>query len=130
MTTGAGNVISADPLSPEVAELIARRFGALAEPMRLRILDALRMREEASVGTLAEALDARHGTISKHLNMLYGQKILGRRRDGTSVLYRITDPVVFRLCEEVCGALGDELARYRVDTNPPPLLAGEEAARR
>lgn len=117
------------PLTEGVAELIARRFGALAEPMRLRILDALRLREEASVGTLAKALDARHGTVSKHLNLLYAQKILGRRKDGTSVLYRITDPVVFRLCEEVCGALGDELARFSVATNPPPLLSTKEAAK-
>lgn len=117
------------PLTEEVAELIARHFGALAEPMRLRILDALRLREEASVGTLAEALDARHGTVSKHLNVLYAQKILGRRKDGTSVLYRITDPVVFRLCEEVCGALGDELARFSVAANPPPLLSAKEAAK-
>jgi len=123
-------VSPASPLTADVAELIARHFGALAEPMRLRILDALRVREEASVGTLAEALDARHGTVSKHLNLLYGQKILGRRRDGTSVLYRITNPVVFRLCEEVCGVLADELARYSVDSDPPPLLAGEEAVPR
>ncbi len=114
------------PLEPEVAELIAERFGALAEPMRLRILDALRLREEASVGELAHALDARHANVSKHLNLLHAQRILGRRKAGTSVLYRITDPVVFRLCEEVCGALEHELARYSVSANPPPLLSSKE----
>jgi len=44
-----------DPLHPEFAELIAGRFAALADPMRLRLIDALRTRHEASVQELAEA---------------------------------------------------------------------------
>jgi DNA-binding transcriptional ArsR family regulator len=41
-------------LTPEAAELIARRFRALSDPTRLRILDVLRRQDEASVGELAE----------------------------------------------------------------------------
>ena len=40
-------------LTDSSAEVIAERFGALAEPMRLRLLNALR-RGEKSVGELAE----------------------------------------------------------------------------
>ena len=46
------------PLPDEFVELIARRFAALGDPMRVRLLDALRCRGEASVGELADALDA------------------------------------------------------------------------
>ena len=44
------------PLNPEAAELIARRFRALSDPTRLRILDYLRNHDEASVGELTEIL--------------------------------------------------------------------------
>jgi DNA-binding transcriptional ArsR family regulator len=45
-------------LNPERAELIARRFSALSEPVRVRLLDATHAAGEASVGELAQALGA------------------------------------------------------------------------
>ena len=115
-----------EALDEEVAELIARRFAALAEPMRLRILDALRVLGEVSVGELAEVLDAKHANVSKHLNVLYAAKIVGRRKEDTRACYRITDPVVFRLCQEICGRLHEELASLGALENPPPLLSAKE----
>jgi hypothetical protein len=35
--------------------------------------------------------------------------ILGRRKHGTKVHYRIVDEGVFALCEQVCGAVGEQL---------------------
>ena len=93
------------PLPPEVAELIARRFGALSEPMRLRILDLLREAEEASVQEITDALGTSQQNVSKHLSLLYAEGILTRRKEKTRSLYRIADPGVLRLCEEVCGGL-------------------------
>ncbi len=114
------------PLPEEVAELIAERFAALADPMRLRILDALRLGGEASVGALAETLGARHANVSKHLNVLYAAKIVARRKQATSVIYWISDPVVFRVCELICGALRDDLDRLGALLEPPALLASTE----
>jgi len=96
---------SDQPVRPEFAELVARRFGVLAEPMRIRLLDALRHREEASVGQLAGVLEAGHANVSKHLNVLYAERTVARRKEGTSVLYRIADPTVFELCEQVCEGI-------------------------
>ncbi len=92
-------------LTPELAELIARRFSILSEPMRLRLLDELHHREEASVGELAEALAASHANVSKHLNLLLSERMVGRRRDGSRALYRIVDPSLIALCEEVCAGV-------------------------
>jgi hypothetical protein len=36
-----------------------------------------------------------------------------RRKDGTTALYRISDPSVFKLCELVCGGMRDELEEKR-----------------
>jgi DNA-binding transcriptional ArsR family regulator len=93
------------PISEPMAELIANRFSALSEPVRIRLLDSLRERAEASVQELADAVDASHANASKHLNLLHAEGMVARRKEKTKTLYRIADPGVFRLCEDVCGGI-------------------------
>ena len=97
------------PLPDEFFELIARRFAALGDPTRVRLLDALRRRGEASVGELADELGAGYANVAKHLTLLHQRGILGRRKQGTRAVYRISDPSVLQLCDVVCGALASEL---------------------
>ena len=96
------------PLPDDLVELIARRFRVIGEPMRIRLLDRLRD-GEATVGELAEALAASQQNISKHLAVLADVGILGRRKDGNHVYYRIVDEGVFALCEQVCGSVQEQL---------------------
>ncbi len=96
------------PLPDELVELIARRFRVIGEPMRIRLLDRLR-EGEASVNELSEALDASQQNVSKHLAVLADVGILGRRKDGTHVYYRIVDEGVFALCDQVCGSVQRQL---------------------
>ena len=93
------------PLPDAVVQLIADRFAVLAEPMRIKILDYLRDRDEASVLEIATVLGAGHANVSRHLNVLHRAEIVGRRKAGTKAMYRIVDLGVLRLCEEVCGAI-------------------------
>lgn len=97
------------PLSHDAAELIARRFRALSDPTRLRILDLLRQHEEASVGEIAEALGGSQQNVSKHLAALHAEGFVARRKQGTSSLYRIADPGVLELCEQVCSGIEAQL---------------------
>jgi DNA-binding transcriptional ArsR family regulator len=97
------------PLPDELAELIARRFRALAEPARVRLLDRLR-EGEASVNELAAGLGMTQQNVSKHLSVLAEVGILGRRKTGNYVYYRIVDEGVLGLCEQVCGAVQAQLA--------------------
>ena len=97
------------PLPEDVAELIARRFRALAEPLRIRMLDLLRD-QELSVNALAEQLGAGQQNVSKHLAVLVEAGMLARRKDGTHVYYRISDEGVFALCDQVCGSLHSQLS--------------------
>ena len=76
------------PLPDDLVELIARRFRVLGEPMRIKLLDRLR-EGEASVNELADGLDASQQNISKHLAVLADVGILGRRKVGTHVYYRL-----------------------------------------
>lgn len=98
------------PLDSEAAELIARRFQALSDPTRLRILDLLRRQDEASVGELTAALGTSQQNVSKHLSALQTEGFVSRRKRGTSSLYRISDPTVLELCDRVCAAMEEQLA--------------------
>ncbi len=93
-------------------ELIATRFKVLAEPMRLRILNALREGEKG-VTVLVNEMGAGQANISKHLGLLHRHRMVTRRKDGLNVYYRIADPSILELCELVCSSLESELDAKR-----------------
>lgn len=98
------------PHLPDAAvELVARRFRALGEPTRVRLLDALRG-GSMTVQELTEATGGSQQNTSKHLLLLHGAGILRREKRGASVVYSISDPVVFELCDLVCGALRRQIS--------------------
>jgi DNA-binding transcriptional ArsR family regulator len=99
-----------NPLNPEAAELIARRFRALSDPTRLRILDYLRNHDEASVGELTGVLGTSQQNVSKHLSALLAEGFVSRRKRGTSSLYRITDPGVHEICDGISAGITSKLA--------------------
>lgn len=84
-------------------DLVARRFRTLGEPYRLRILQELEAGEK-SVGELVASLDGNQPNVSKHLQILSDAGLIGRRREGTSIFYAISDPMVFKLCALVCSS--------------------------
>jgi DNA-binding transcriptional ArsR family regulator len=96
------------PLPEPLVDLIARRFRVIGEPMRIRLLDRLRQ-GEASVSELTAALGASQQSVSKHLGLLLEAGIVGRRREGTHVLYSIADESIISLCEQVCGGIQRQL---------------------
>jgi DNA-binding transcriptional ArsR family regulator len=97
------------PLPDDLVELIARRFRALAEPTRIKLLDRLR-EGEASVHELTEVIGTSQQNVSKHLGVLHLAGIVRRRKKGNYVYYAIADPGVFVLCEDVCGSLREQVA--------------------
>jgi ArsR family transcriptional regulator len=96
-------------LTQEVAELLARRFGVLGDATRLRLLNLLHARGEASVGELVEATGGSQANVSKHLAVLLRERVVARRREGSRAIYRITDQTLIKLCDEVCTAMREQL---------------------
>ena len=92
------------PLPEALVELIAQRFRVIGEPMRIRLLDALRA-GPLTINELAEALGAGQQNVSKHVGVLADAGIVAREKEGNRVHYSIADPGVFELCEHVCGGL-------------------------
>lgn len=91
-------------LDSETLERVASLFRAMADPLRLAILQALQQRPHA-VGELVERLGAKQANVSKQLSVLFAAGLLTRERDGNVVRYGIGEPMVFDLCELVCGKL-------------------------
>jgi DNA-binding transcriptional ArsR family regulator len=106
------------PLPAPLVELIAERFRVLGEPMRIRLLDALR-ETPATVQELQQATGASQQNVSKHLGMLLRSGLVSRSKEGNFSLYAIADEGVFELCEQVCGGL-----RRRLDELDALLPAG------
>lgn len=84
--------------------MIARRFGILSDPMRIRLLHSL-YDGEKNVNTLVKASGATQTTVSRQLQALADAGILSRRKDGAKAFYSICDPTIFDLCELVCHSL-------------------------
>jgi DNA-binding transcriptional ArsR family regulator len=97
--------------STELLELIADRFKALAEPLRLQLLNALRGGER-SVNDLVALTGAGQANISRHLALLHRHGMVERRKEGLHVYYRVADPNIFELCELMCGSAEEDLQQH------------------
>jgi len=111
-------------LSDSNASAIAERFKALGEPMRLRLLQALRG-GECSVGELAERTGGGQANVSKHLSVLKRAGLVDSRRDGLNVFYHISDEGVFTICRNVCDSI-----ELRVDREHQTIVEGREQMNR
>lgn len=96
------------PLPDAALELVARRFAVLAEPMRLRLIQAL-FDGEKPVNALVEITGGTQANVSRHLQTLAHAHLLSRRKEGLQVFYAIADPTLVKLCELVCGSINQQL---------------------
>lgn len=96
-----------DPGLARVLEKAAEYFGLLSEPSRLRIIQAICF-EERSVQEVVEYTGLPQPNVSRHLNLLHRSGVLGRRREGTSVYYRVADPLLTEVCRLVCVRLAGQ----------------------
>jgi DNA-binding transcriptional ArsR family regulator len=85
----------------KMLSLAAETFRVMSAPMRLKIINCL-CQEEKNVGQLLDEIKTTQPNMSQHLNTLYKAKILGKRRDGVQIYYRIINERVVTLCRAVC----------------------------
>ncbi|MCP8323072.1 MAG: metalloregulator ArsR/SmtB family transcription factor [Candidatus Methylarchaceae archaeon HK02M2] len=84
-------------------------FRALSDPIRLKIIEFLKDSERC-VCEIQPVFRKSQSTISKHLDILYQSGILDRRFEGKSTFYRIRDPKIFHLLEEVDNLILDRIS--------------------
>ncbi len=91
----------------QVFELAAEVFRVMSAPMRLKIISSLCQREK-NVSELLSEIKTTQPNMSQHLNTLYHAGVLGKRREGVQIHYRIVDERVANLCRSVCTQIAIE----------------------
>src|SRR3954468_17575828 len=87
-------------ISPDQAAELMGVFKVLANDTRLRLLHALARSGEICVSDLAKAVDMKPQAVSNQLQRLVDREILGYRRRGNNVYYRIIDACVITLLDQ------------------------------
>jgi DNA-binding transcriptional ArsR family regulator len=96
-----------------VFAVVARYFGVLSEPMRLKILHAI-CQDERSVSAIVAETGATQTNVSRHLSLMLQADVVSRRRDGNVVYYRVADPEFVEICRSVCVQIA-----ARIDEQKP-----------
>ena len=86
-------------------ESAAEFFGVLSTPARLQIIGAL-CGGEKNVSELMVLIGLSQPNMSRHLTVLYRAGVVGKRRCGAQIYYRIADESVVRVCKAVCSQVG------------------------
>lgn len=115
--------MTADPLQREsIAAVKADLFKAMAHPARVRVLEVL-IDGPRSVGELQPEVGIEPSHLSQQLAVLRRAGLVVTRKEGTSVIYSIKDPVL----PELLGAARRLLVNSLTETRD--LLAGLDDAR-
>lgn len=76
----------------------AEFFKALAHPLRISILDALR-EGELTVNEISQKFSVEPANASQQLAVLRNKNIVVARKEGASVYYSVTDRTIFKLLD-------------------------------
>jgi DNA-binding transcriptional ArsR family regulator len=114
MSKTKNKALSADQLAG-----VARLFAVLAEPSRLSLLQALH-NGPLTVNELVQATSMKQANVSRHLGVLHDHHLVIRERHGVSVHYEIADPMIFTLCNLVCGKMQKDARRAAALLRPNP----------
>lgn len=83
---------------------------AVTDPRRILILYTLH-EQPRHVTAIAESLDMPQPTVSRHLSILRQASLVDTERDGTSVIYRVVEPRVIHVLDNMRLVLRESLAR-------------------
>jgi ArsR family transcriptional regulator len=93
-------------------EAEARLLALLAHPIRLQIVELLR-HGEVCVCDMQAALSQRQAYVSQHLMALREAGLVTSRKDGLRVYYRLGNPRIMRVLDQVHAASQEEIAAAR-----------------
>ncbi len=82
----------------KLVEFKAEFFKALANPIRIRILDELRQ-AELTVSELRDRLDIEFPNVSQQLAVLKTKGLVNSRKQGNNMYYSCADATVFDLLD-------------------------------
>ena len=85
-------------------EKVAFILKAMANPLRIGIIDLLRIHDELSVNDISKKLSAEQSLVSHNLSNMKLKGILGSRREGKHIYYYLKLKEVLKVieCMEQC----------------------------
>jgi DNA-binding transcriptional ArsR family regulator len=85
-------IVTDEPTALPEHELLARVFRTLGDATRLRLIETLQERDEATQTELVEAVGAPQSRVSEHLGCLTWCGLISAERRGRTVTYRLIEP--------------------------------------
>lgn len=80
-------------------EFKAELFKAMANPIRIRILEELRIHGELTVGEIQQRIQVEPSNVSQHLSIMRRHGLVRSSREGTNVRYAVAHPELFDLLD-------------------------------
>ena len=99
-------------MDKQIYELHAKICKSLSSPIRLEALDLLREGEK-SVKDMIAATGTSQPNLSLHLKQMLENGVLARRKKGSVVYYRASNPEVFDAIDIFRRILSKKLSRER-----------------
>ena len=111
----------------------AELFKGLAHPLRIRILEVLRLGEK-SVGEIQLALSTEGSNVSQQLAILRMRNLVDTRKEGNLIYYRLHDGQVGKLLDVARRIFDSRLAQLQnlnddAPSDRPPLVASANRRR-
>jgi ArsR family transcriptional regulator len=100
-------------LAQEINQLHANICSAISEPHRILLLYAI-AEQARNVNSLAEEVEISQSAASRHLKVLKMRGLIQARREGTSVIYSLTDQRLIQALDLLREVMLDQLA-HRAD---------------
>ena len=98
-----GSVLAAT-LSPAEADVLAKGFAALADPVRLRLLNLIADSGPVCSCDLTEPLGKSQPTVSHHTRVLTEAGLIRGRKDGRWVWWQVVPEAVAALRDALAAA--------------------------
>lgn len=116
----------------EIYDQFARIGKAFSSASRLELIDLLAQRER-TVDELAAETEMSVANTSRHLQVLKGERLVRRRKEGTRAYYTLASPEVYRawkavrtLAEARLAEVEETVQRYLSDRDEMTALSPEE----
>lgn len=101
-----------DPVDDQIYELHASVCQILANPTRLKVLNALRD-QEIAVAELARRVGTSMPNLSQHLAILRQRRVVLTRREGATIYYRIANAKILSAFDIMREVLFEQLTEGR-----------------
>jgi ArsR family transcriptional regulator len=113
----------------QLSEFKADFFKALAHPLRISILGALRD-GELTVNEISQRFEVEQANASQQLAVLRNRNIVVTRKEGANVYYSVSDKSIFKLLDAAKEIFNHHLVGVRSMLEEIHAVAPTKAARR